>query len=136
MNGKLSNLLQNSVAVPNGLSARVAARVEKAARRQALWRLISGSVASAAFLGLLVLAGREIAVQAAASGFGQYLSLFLSGGTAVLASWRELGLVMIESAPVTGLALSLGALGFLVMAMRSTARYWSGFRAHTGVAVV
>ena len=56
------------------------------------------------------------------SGFYEYLSLLLSGDSAVYAYWKELSFSLIDSMPIIGIIAFLTAAGALV---------WSGANAFT-----
>jgi hypothetical protein len=76
----------------------------------------------------LVIIGRGIMAETALSGFGQYLSLVFTSGGFIMSNWRDFGWTIIESAPITGLALCLGVTGLLIVAVRWTGHAWSGGR--------
>jgi hypothetical protein len=128
MNEKLQNHFILYVETPVGLQNRIMVRVEKTAKRQSLEKITAGGMASIIFAVTLVIIGREIMAETALSGFGQYLSLIFTSGGFILSDWRNFGWTIIESAPITGLALCLGVTGLLIVAVRWTGRTWSGGR--------
>jgi hypothetical protein len=127
MNEKLQNLFILSATAPAGMENRILIRVEKAARRKSLEKITVGSITSIIFAGALVIVGRETLTQTATSGFGQYLSLIFNNGGVVLSDWRDFAWTIVESAPITGLALCLGATGMFIAAIRWTGKAFGSF---------
>ena len=128
MNEKLQNLFTSCATAPAGLQNCIMARVKKAARRKIFEKIAAGSLISVFFAVALVVVGRQTLAETAVSGFGQYLSLFFSSGGVMLTNWRDFAWTIVESAPITGLALCLGATGMFIAAIRWTGRTWSGGR--------
>ncbi|GEM_PF-1957027 len=132
MNQKLQDLLTSYVRIPDGLDLRIIARIEKAARRRVFEKVAFGSIASIVFAVALVIIGRETMAETATSGFGQYMSLIWSNSGAIVADWRDFAWTIIESAPITGLALCLGMTGMLVAAVRWTGKAFNGLGRSNG----
>ena len=128
MNEKLQNIFTSCAPTPVGLQNCIMARVKKAARRKIMEKITAGGIVSIIFAVTLVIIGRGIMAETALSGFGQYLSLIFTNGGFILSDWRNFGWTIIESAPITGLALCLGVTGLLIVAVRWTGRAWSGSR--------
>jgi hypothetical protein len=126
MDPKLQNIFISYVTVPDGLQNRIMVRVRKAAKRKSMEKITAGGIVSIIFVVALVIIGRGIMAETALSGFGQYLSLIFTSGWFILTNWRDFGWTIIESAPITGLALCLGVTGLLIVAVRWTGRAWSG----------
>jgi hypothetical protein len=126
MNEKLQNLFTSCATAPAGLQNCIMARVKKAARRKIFEKIVAGSIISIFFAIALVVVGRQTLAETAVSGFGQYLSLIFNSGGLILSDWRDLAWTIVESAPITGLALCLGATGMFIAAIRWTGRAWSG----------
>src|ERR1035437_9846634 len=114
MNQKPYNHLVLYIETPAGLENRIMGRVEKAAKRKSLEKIMAGSITSFVFGVAIIVVGREIMVETATSGFGQYLSLIFSSGTVILSDWRDLAWTIVESAPITGLAICLGGEGMFI----------------------
>ena len=127
MKSNLQHIFINSVPTPDGLDVRIMIRVKKAARRNFFEKIAIGSAASAVCAVALVFVGRETMTEMTASGFGDYFSLLFSSSGAVLSNWGDFGWTIIESAPITGLALCLGASGMLIGSVRWTGRAFGGF---------
>jgi len=132
MNQKGRNNFKLYVSVPDGLEDRILTQVKKAIKRNSLERLVAGSVASIALVAGLVIVGRTIMAETAMSGFGQYLSLIFTNSSLVLSDWRDFAWTIVESAPITGFAICLGAAGMLLAAIRWTGRAWNGFNGIMG----
>jgi len=126
MNQKLETIFICSAPAPSGMEGRIMVRVEKAAHRRFLEKIAAGSITSIACAVALVFVSRELAAEAAASGFGQYFSLVFSNSGAMLSDWQDFAWTMVESAPVTGFALFLGASGLFIGTIRWTGRTFSG----------
>jgi len=126
MDPKLQNIFISYVTVPDGLQNRIMDEVRKAAKWKSMEKIASGGIASIIFAVALVFIARGIMAETALSGFGQYLSLIFTSGGFILSDWRDFGWTIIESAPITGLALCLGATGLLIVAVRWTGRAWIG----------
>jgi hypothetical protein len=128
MNQKPHNHFILYVETPTGLEKRILAQVKKAIKRKRMEKITAGSITSIVFAGALVLVGRQIMAETATSGFGQYLSLIFSSGTVILSDWRDFAWTIVESAPITGFAICLGATGMFIAAVRWTERAWNGSR--------
>ena len=135
MNKKLQIILISTAATPAGLESRVMACVERAARRRSFERIATGSIVSVFFAATLVVIGQQTSAEIATSGFGQYLSLLFSNGGVVMSNWSDFGWTIVESAPITGLALCLGTAGLLVGAVRWTGKAVGGFSATGKLAI-
>ena len=122
MNQKLQKIFVTSVTIPENLEDRIIVRVKMAARRKSIERVAVGTVVSIVLGASLVVAGREIAAETAISGFGQYLSLIFTSGGLVLSDWRDFAWTIVESAPIAGFAICLGATGLFIAAIRWTGR--------------
>jgi hypothetical protein len=114
--------MTSSVEMPTGLEKRVMARVEKAVRRRFFERITAGGAVSVFFAVIFVVVGHDTLSEIATSGFGQYLSLVFSNGGVVMSDWRNFAWIIVESAPVTGLALCLGIGGMFIGSIRWTGR--------------
>jgi hypothetical protein len=101
-------------------------RVEKVVKRKSLEKIMAGSIISIVFAGTMIIVGREIMIETTTSGFGQYLSLIFSSGTVMLSDWRDLAWTIVESAPITGLAICLGVTGMFIATVRWTGRAFGG----------
>lgn len=93
--------------VPTYLVGRVRERIAILEKRASAVRALTlVSVATLSFAGL-VASCVYVWTTLASSGFGQYLSIIVSDSGAALAYYKELGLVLLESSPVLGLAFAL-----------------------------
>lgn len=136
MNQKLQNLIVSSASVPVGIEGRIMVRVEKAAKRRIFEKAAVGSIFSVVFAVTLVVIGRMTLSETATLGFGQYLSLAFGNGGVVMYDWQNFAWTIIESAPVTGLALCLGATGMFIVALRWTGKTFSTFNKTAGTFAV
>ncbi|MDR3558711.1 MAG: hypothetical protein P4L61_04205 [Candidatus Pacebacteria bacterium] len=127
MNQNLQNLIITSSSMPDGLETRIMICVGKAAKRRVYEKVAIGSAFSIVFAVALVFVGRLMMDETAVSGFGQYFSLVFSNGGMLVTNWRDFAWTMVESAPVTGLALCLGAGGLFIATVRWTGKTFTAF---------
>jgi len=106
--------------MPPGLSAHVLARVAFARRREARVRAAVLGVLVACLVGALTFLLQYAASELYTSGFYEYASLLFSNSGFVLASWREMGFLLLESLPAIALLLVLAASAALVYLVRRT----------------
>lgn len=132
MNEKLQNLFTSCATAPAGLQNCIMTRVKKAARRKIFEKIATGSIISILFAIALVVVGRQTLAETTISGFGQYLWLFFSSGGVMLTNWRDFGWTIVESAPITGFALCLGATGMFIVAIRWTGKAFGSFNGAIG----
>lgn len=99
------------------LRGQILARIDFEKRRSARIRLaFFGTVAAASSVAIIP-SFQYATGEFSQSGFYEYLSLLFSDSGAVLASWREFTLSLIESLPITEIAIFLAAVFvFLVSA--------------------
>ena len=123
----------NTVMNPNLKYARITdavmARVAK--RRLSAVRISTaahGLISLAAIIAL-VPAFQYAFASAAQSGFSGYLSLIASDGGSLATYWKDLGLTLVESAPIVGCAAILGVLLIFVYNARKTVGDWSRMHA-------
>ena len=127
-----------SVAAPHpsaALADRIGARIVRARVVKNRIRIsLHGAVAAGSVV-MFVTALQYASAEASQSGFFDYVSLLVSDGKYLASSWKEISVTMLESAPIMGAALSLGALIILTNAVRRGARYASPARAASLVRV-
>jgi hypothetical protein len=127
MNQKLQNLIITSACAPDGLDSRIMICVGKAVKRRVYKKIAAGSGFSIVFAVTLVFVAKLLVDEASVSGFGQYVSLIFSNGGAMVANWNDFAWTIIESAPITGLALCLGAGGLFIGTVRWTGKTFASF---------
>lgn len=122
MNNNYEKLFQNltKIETPENLSERILARINLEEKRRAEWRLaFFAPLALASSVGV-VFAFQYAAQEVAQSGFLQYLSAAVSDGGMALAYWKELSVLLAESAPIFGVVVLLGAILVLLGSLKST----------------
>jgi hypothetical protein len=113
----------NLIEPPKGLGGQILTRINTEEKRLAKIRVFafggSGIVSfSFSFWAIIYLVN-----SIKESGFWQYLSLIFSENGAVLASyWRELSFSLIESLPIVGLMIFLGAIGLFIWSAANMAK--------------
>jgi len=128
MADRRQNKLFTAVEPPDRLFSAVLGRID----RERLGSLLARRAAS------LVIAALSFASFAAASaysvgrlrqsGAGQYLSLLVSDGGAVLLFWRDYVQSLAEAMPLAGIAACLLSLFIFLGALKVSARYLNGPR--------
>ncbi len=93
-----------------GLFNRVLATIQIKQRRLVVRRNVFCSLGLLVSLVLLIPAWQMVQVGLAESGFLEFFSLLFSDSGMMAASWQNFGMVLLESLPVTGLALLLIAV--------------------------
>ena len=109
----------SKIETPKNLEQRILMRISNEERRTAEWRLaFFAPLAAASGVGV-VFAFQYAAQEVAQSGFYQYLSVAFSDGGAAITYWKELSMLLAESAPILGTAVLLGAVLVLLGSLRS-----------------
>lgn len=112
----------NKIEAPENLGEKILTRISIEERRKAEWRLaFSVPLAIASSIGV-VFAFQYAAQEVAQSGFYQYLSIVLSDEGAAVTYWKELSMLLAESAPILGTAALLGAVLVLLGSLRSAVK--------------
>ena len=106
------------IEAPAELCSLVLSRVAFARRRQARIRAATFGLLALAFGAALVPLLGYAATELYTSGFYEYASLLFSNGGFVFASWREVGLLLVESVPSIALLLVASATITLVFLVR------------------
>jgi hypothetical protein len=119
-------IFRKNVVVPGGLTESINQEVARLVRRRRIEMRVSAVLTSTVSLAALAVAGREIAVEAAASGFSTYAALAFTDGGAMLSDWHDFAWTLAESAPIWGVGLSLGAGAILVGAIHWTRKTFRG----------
>lgn len=121
MNNNYERLFQNltKIETPENLGERILVRINLEEKKRALWRLaLFAPLALASSVGVFfafLYATQEVAQ----SGFLQYLSVAVSDGGTALAYWKELSVLLAESAPILGTVVFLGAILVLLGSLKS-----------------
>lgn len=110
----------------DGFTDRVIARIALGERRARRARLVVFGMLSSFFVIGLVPAFLYMENEIMASTFYTYLSLLFSDGWIVMASWEDFIFSLIESAPISGMALFLGCFGAFLWTARIAARSMKG----------
>ncbi len=111
-----------SIQVPSGLLGSILTRIALARRRAAWIRLCAFSIVLAASVAALVPAIDYATNQFYESGFYDYLSLFFSDWSAVVAHWRALSETLVESVPSLSILFLLALTFCLSWALRRIMR--------------
>ena len=101
-----------------GLFVRIVAAIRTEQRRLAVRRIAMCSLVLVGSLVLLVPAWQMVQTGLAESGFVEFFSLMFSDTGLMATSWRNFVMVLLESLPVTGLALFLMAMAGLLTSFR------------------
>jgi hypothetical protein len=110
----------NIIEPPRNLKGKIVAKINLEQRRvNRFWFLVSG-FSTAISLGMIVPLVSYINNSFSQSGFYQYFSLLFSGDSTVYTYWKEVGVVLIESAPIVGLIALLSAIALLVWSFSRT----------------
>ena len=107
---------------------RVMERITKRRIARARIAVFAHGLLSLAAVIALVPAFQYAFASAAQSGFSGYLSLIVSDGGSLAAYWKDLGLTLVESAPIAGCAMVLGILLVFAYNTRKTVGDWSRMR--------
>ena len=136
MKKDLKQLFQADAAVtPRGIEERIYARISECAaktehREKIFWGIFFiGALAS--FIGSGVYAISEFSK----SNFGSYFSIIFSDTGTVALFWRELGLSLIESLPIFGIALFLGSVSLALWSLHKFMKKTGGLLINTGAHV-
>ncbi|MBP6858247.1 MAG: hypothetical protein KBC33_00230 [Candidatus Pacebacteria bacterium] len=107
------------------LVGRIESRIVRARVMRNRARISFHGIVATGSIVMFITALQYTSAEASQSGFYDYASLLISDGKYLISSWKEVSVTMLESAPVMGAALSLGALIVLTNAIRRGARYIS-----------
>ncbi|HEY9480902.1 MAG TPA: hypothetical protein VIR98_01545 [Candidatus Paceibacterota bacterium] len=99
-----------AIEIPDELSSRVHARLNKARYVSSMRRLVGFSALSAASFVSLIFSIVYLGSALSASGIGSYLSLIFSEGVGVFAYLKELLYVVLESLPIAAAMATISAL--------------------------
>lgn len=111
------------IACPPGLASHIESRISHA---RTLRNRIHLAVHCTVIVGAVVLfvpAIQYASSEASQSGFYQYLSLIISDSAYLAAHWRTALISILESAPVMGVALSIGTLLIFANSVQRGSRY-------------
>ena len=101
-----------------GLFVRIVAAIRTEQRRLAVRRIARCSLVLVGSLVLLVPAWQMVQTGLAQSGFVEFFSLMFSDTGLMATFWQNFAMVLLESLPVTGLALFLLAMAGLLTSFR------------------
>lgn len=113
--------------LPSGLLPRIISALKEQRRHDLKMRHYVFGVFSFISVPLLIWALLFTSRAIAASNLSVYLSLVFSDTSAVAAYWDNFSLLVLESLPALGLALSLMAIGFCFWSLRTLARSYYFF---------
>ncbi len=102
---------------PQELSGIVLSRVHKAQKQRVVLRMsFFGSFCIGSLIAVLY-AGMYFVQATTQTGFSQYISLLFSDGAALLTSWKEFSLLLVESVPLTHGVVVLITVGLFVWSL-------------------
>ncbi|MEK7641763.1 MAG: hypothetical protein AAB365_02095 [Patescibacteria group bacterium] len=107
---------------PRDLAMRISMRIQHA---RTIRNRVHIAVHGAVIIGSIVVfvpALQYAGAEASQSGFYEYVSLLASDGSLLISSWKELGISILESAPIMGATISVGALFLLTNSLRRGVR--------------
>lgn len=104
------------------LRARILARIDFKIKRFATIRLVFSALATTASLVAVIPSFQYATREFSQSGFYRYFSLIFSDSGAVIASWREFSLSLIESLPITEAVIFLATIFASLLFARLTAK--------------
>jgi len=113
--------------LPSGLLPKIIFALREQRRHDLKMRLYVFGVFSFISVPLLIWALISTSRAIAASNLSAYLSLVFSDISAVAAYWDNFSLLVLESLPALGLALSLAAMGFCLWSFSALARNYYFF---------
>jgi len=87
-----------------------------------MYRGIFGFLSVASLVGA-VFASINMVRAISQSGFGQYVSLVFSDGGVVMSYWKEFLFSLMESMPIMGVVLCLGAIALFVWSLSKIAKH-------------
>lgn len=100
----------------------ILARIYFKRKRSAAMRLAFSALAAVASLVAVIPSFQYAAREFSQSGFYRYFSLIFSDSGAVVASWREFALSLIETLPITEVAIFLATIFVFLISARLTAK--------------
>lgn len=105
------------------LFERISTQIDSIRIRRDRMRIsIHGVIGIGALISLIPIV-RYVSSEAVRSGFMSYVSLFMTDGAYLVNTWKEMSMSMLESAPITGIALTLGAILILINSLRRSIPY-------------
>lgn len=113
--------------LPNGLAPKIITAIKAERRRALRMRLGIFGMFSLISVPLVIWALLSTSRAIAASNLSAYLSLIFSDTSVVAAYWDNFSLLVLESLPALGLALSLMAIGFCFWSFRALVRNYYFF---------
>jgi ABC-type phosphate/phosphonate transport system permease subunit len=114
--------INNQIKPSRNLFGKILVRVEVARRRRLRLRIgFYGVLFIGALIGFFP-AWSELQREATQSGFSQFISLFATDSTALIAYWQDFCFSLLESFPVIGIAGLLGIFFALLISLRSLVR--------------
>ena len=110
--------------VPSGLLyRRIVARIHRAEQKRARLRLGCATLGTLLSCVVFIPVFNYFVLELVQSGVTQYISLVLSDGGLLLASWQEFLLSLAESLPITGISLLLGIIFLFLGSLRLASHY-------------
>ncbi len=115
-------LLKNLVAAraPAYILTDIEANIDKLLTRKNIIKGTIHATISCIAIFSLVLSFRYTTTAMIGSGFTSYISIIFTEGTNLLSSWKELGLVLIESLPVLSISAVVGLLAVSIYSLNKS----------------
>ena len=120
-----------TVEPPQGLLAGILVRVHKEEKRRSRQKALLFGGSAVASLTATISLWSLLAHAATQSGFYHYISLLLSGDSAIYIYWRELMLSLVDSLPVFALLGFLSTVVFLVWSAAHTFTHTRRYIVHS-----
>ena len=108
--------------IPEGLNEAIFMSIEQARRTQARRRFVLVTTLGVISLAAFFPAYRYAAGQFSQTGFGQYLSIAFSDHDVLLASWKELAILLAGSLPLLGVTALFSTVAVFLVSARAAVR--------------
>lgn len=108
--------------LPDGLLEKTMARVQKIQRRSAIRQLVIFSLTAIASMAAFIPGLQLLKADLFESGFLSFLSLLWSDYSIIMTQWQNLGLALLESLPVTSLAIIMISIFVFLQSLKYMAR--------------
>lgn len=106
------------IELPQGLYEKVIGRLRTEKRKRAIIRMFLSGSATLASLAGVFFALQYAFQQMMQTGFFNYFSLIFSDLGSLSIFWKEFSLLLMESAPITAIAIFLGAILILLESIK------------------
>lgn len=126
MNTELHTLFSEHIQNPDGLFEEVLFAIQKRQQKDARERKYIWGILSLLSIAAVWTSGAYALRVFGSSSFGNYFSLIFSDLRSISPLWKELGLSLIESLPIVGIAIFLASVSAVLLSLRRFSRYASG----------